>query len=123
MKSFDRISITPQQRTVNRAAEDLLVVNSYYCFDPPITATGRSVRGADFCPSTLCTFKTAQYLGKREGLYIFQGIPIDDKRQINIPPGYEDIDQEEINKRFRRCFFRVEFTGGSKITLIDNLDK
>ena len=75
----------------------------HYIFDPPVEATGWAVGGMGVCKPQDLQFRRGFFLGMRDGLHVFQGKPVDDPRPIS--------------DKLRECYFRVEFTGGSSITL------
>ena len=100
---FEILSIEEQKN--NEEAKNMLIPGKYYDFKPAVIATGIPIGGPNVCKPTELTFDKGWYLGFQKGKHIFQGKPVNDPRSID---------------NLRECYFVVDFTGGSAVTVSDN---
>lgn len=111
--------LTQKQATDNNVAQYGLVRGTYYCFEPPVIATAVPTGGPKVCALEECKFDRGFYLGMKDGNYIFQGKPLNDKRKILVPPSHKGApNKDELLENLRDSYFHVLFIGGS-MTLPD----
>ena len=114
MRFPERDAMTPEQAAANTAAQQSLVPGVYYLFDPPVKATAIPTGGPNVCALEECEFTRGWYLGFVDGNHVFQGKPVNDRRVMPIPIGYEDAPNlNEIQGQLRDSYFHVMFIGGS----------
>lgn len=111
-------AMTPDERIKNSAAQENLVPGKYYRFDPSVTATAAPTGGPNTCALEECTFERGWYIGFVKDKHVFQGKPVNDRRVIPTPQGYEDAPNlDEILEQLRDSYFHVLFIGGSAAIL------
>jgi hypothetical protein len=97
---FDELDRKSQ---ANIDAASQLVRGKYYIFDIPVTASAFCTKGHEVWTARVMTFSRGKYLGFRDSLHIFQGIP-------NERPN--DIDESLLDS-----YFRIIFSGGAVAVL------
>lgn len=109
-----RDAMTLAQVAENIAAGQHLVRGRHYRFEPPVNATAIPTGGPNICALKKCTFERGWYIGLVDGNHVFQGKPVNDRRMILVPQGYQDVSNLE---QLRESYFAVLFIGGSVAVL------
>ena len=110
--------IDAEQVLTNTAAQQNLIRGKYYRFDPPVKATAVPTGGPNTCALGECGFNRGWYIGFVEGNHVFQGKPVNDRRVIPTPQGYEDAPNlDGVLEQLRDSYFHVLFIGGSQAAL------
>ena len=118
MEFPERDAMTTDQAAANDAAAQNLIRGKYYRFNPPVQATAIPTGGRGTCKLAICEFDRGWYIGLVDGNHVFQGKPVNDKRVIPTPPGYEDASNlDEVLDGLRDSYFHVLFIGGSDAVL------
>lgn len=115
-----RDAMTVDQIALNDEARKYLVRGKYYRFKPQTTATAVPTGGPSVCALEDCTFERGWYIGLVDGCHVFMGKPVNDRRVISVPRGYEHAPNlGEILERLRESYFHVLFIGGESAAILD----